>query len=511
MTTTFPGVSFSPDRVGSCENGAASGIENAQCAWARTQQILAGVEDDDYHEAAGSALLEFSKTAQDVMSRTASNYDVSRLSLGLAITLIASLFVLPATVQECTRQKLPGLFLTIMILTYTLMMFASSYVEEEQQFWYWICSGWILYLHIKSRSAKERTRSRVWTCYGPCSVLLLAICQRLVRRWNQTGQKFAAEPDIAHTFFGRHPEIFWMLLALTYLDAGFALVRNVRLQGIPWLGAMIALAPAALAFTFKLHFVASESPELLGGTFISRIVKEWPYSLSLVLHARLVFYALAIVTLVALFAGRRSKFVKGRLSSLACRFGPWMDMANQTPIAHGSIHEVLHIFLMTQSRATNVPMFLLFRVTASVLSALNLTGIEVTITTLIFQYMTFFAFGGSNAISSVDLASAYNGVGSYNVGLVGVLTFVSNWAGPIWWASQNHRLRATKRSFDASALLTFHVAISTASVMAACTALRTHLFIWTVFSPKYLYSMAWATANHVAVNLLAEILFSRSR
>lgn len=164
---------------------------------------------------------------------------------------------------------------------------------------------------------------------------------------------------------------------------------------------------------------------------------------------------------------------------------------------------------MTQSRATNVPVFLIFRVTAAILSSMNLTGMEVTITTLIFQNATFFALGGSNAISSVDLASAYNGVGSYSVMLVGLLTFAGNWAGPIWWASQNHRLRPRSAQYDAPALLTFHTVMSMASVMAACTVLRTHLFIWTVFSPKYLYSMAWATANHVGVNLLAEVLFTR--
>jgi ethanolaminephosphotransferase len=38
-------------------------------------------------------------------------------------------------------------------------------------------------------------------------------------------------------------------------------------------------------------------------------------------------------------------------------------------------------------------------------------------------------------------------------------------------------------------------------VMAACTVLRTHLFIWTVFSPKYLYSMAWSLGQHLVVNV----------
>ncbi|KAJ5375351.1 Alkaline phosphatase-like alpha/beta/alpha [Penicillium concentricum] len=493
LTTTFPGSTFSPDSITSCASGVSSGIEGAQCAWARVQQVLSSRDEaDDSYSTAGPALLHFLKIAQEVMSRTASNYDVSRLVLGLLITGVAGLLVLPATYKECTRHGSSGMFLMLMIITCGMMMFASSYVEEEQQFWYWICSGWIVYLHIKSQSsANPVSRKRFgslasWS--NKCMILVLAITQRLLRRWNQTGQKFAAEPDIARTFFVRHPEIFWGLYILTYVDAGRHLLKSIPISGILKLG---ALAPVVLAFTFKLHFVTSESPELLDGTFISQIVKEWPYSLSLVSHARLVFYGLALVVLLALFVRKRSRVAQG---------------------PHDTIHEALHIFLMTQSRATNVPLFLIFRIQAGILSSMNLTGIEVTITTLIFQYMTFFAFGGSNAISSVDLASGYNGIDSYSVVLVGILTFASNWAGPIWWASQSHRLRPTNPAEqNPSALLTFHVTMSLVSVMAACTALRTHLFIWTVFSPKYLYSMAWATANHVAVNLLGEVIFSRSR
>ena len=42
---------------------------------------------------------------------------------------------------------------------------------------------------------------------------------------------------------------------------------------------------------------------------------------------------------------------------------------------------------------------------------------------------------------------------------------------------------------------------SLVAVMAACTLLRTHLFIWTVFSPKYLYAMAWAVGWHLIVSV----------
>jgi ethanolaminephosphotransferase len=419
------------------------------------------------------------------MSSTASNYDVSRLSLGILTVAVAALLVLPATSVVCARSRHPGIFLTFLIIGYGLMMFASSYVEEEQQFWYWICSGWIVYLHIRPKSGRA---SSPWITQGAGLGLLL--CQRLLRRWNQTGQKFAAEPDIARTFFVQHPNLLWSLVILTYADSGVHLLWRVPRSVLTQLGAMVL---AVLAFGFKLNFISSDSPELLEGSFLSRAVKGYPTGLSLVLHARLVFLGLASLVLSALFIRDRPGSARARNKLL---------------------HEALSLFLMTQSRAANIPMFLVFRVQAILLSSLTLTALEVTITTLIAQYMTFFAFGGSNAISSIDLSNAYNGVGSYSMLLVGVLTFVGNWAGPIWWVSASHLFHpdeAPNAQQDHASLLTFHVAMSVFSVMAACTALRTHLFIWTVFSPKFLYTMAWATINHVAINLVGGAGLARLR
>jgi ethanolaminephosphotransferase len=51
------------------------------------------------------------------------------------------------------------------------------------------------------------------------------------------------------------------------------------------------------------------------------------------------------------------------------------------------------------------------------------------------------------------------------------------------------------------ALLTFWTGVMLTAVMAACTALRQHLFIWTVFSPKFLFAMAWGVAWQVGVTV----------
>lgn len=142
------------------------------------------------------------------------------------------------------------------------------------------------------------------------------------------------------------------------------------------------------------------------------------------------------------------------------------------------------------------------------ISFLDLSDVEISVTSLLMQYSTFFALGGSNSIASVDLSNAYNGVSSYNVVMVGILIFINNWAGPIWWVSATYCLLYSKQKARASQpreyfpLLTLFVTLSVAGVMIACNVLRAHLFIWTVFSPKWLYTAAWTLGQHLLVNLL---------
>ena len=163
---------------------------------------------------------------------------------------------------------------------------------------------------------------------------------------------------------------------------------------------------------------------------------------------------------------------------------------------------------MTESRVTNIPIFLLFEVQLQTLRWLDLSSSELTMTSILLQYASFFAFGGSNAISSIDLSNAYNGISGYNIVAVGILTFCSNWAGPIWWTSATVILLSEKRDQRPSiwlrhlSLVTGFVASSVLGVMLACTVLRAHLFIWTVFSPKYLYSIAWSLGQHLCINVL---------
>ena len=170
--------------------------------------------------------------------------------------------------------------------------------------------------------------------------------------------------------------------------------------------------------------------------------------------------------------------------------------------------DLLSIFLVTQTRVTNIPLILIFTLQISMIEGFNPSVDEISISLLILQHVAFFSYGESNAISSIDLSNAYNGVSGYNAAAVGVLTFVGNWAGPIWWSTKCNVLlvkstRGSWQSFQKHVcILTVFNSVSTLAIMVACTVFRSHLFIWTVFSPKYLFGMAWIIGHHIMVDIL---------
>ena len=82
------------------------------------------------------------------MSNAASNYNILRMGSGIVLCFAASIIALISIVRELGQSKLVVTSVIGLCLTYGCMMFASSYVEEEHQYWYWVTSGWITYIFI---------------------------------------------------------------------------------------------------------------------------------------------------------------------------------------------------------------------------------------------------------------------------------------------------------------------------------------------------------------------------
>ncbi|CAN9381830.1 unnamed protein product [Alternaria alternata] len=465
---------------------------------------------------------EFMHETQEMMSSTASNYNVARLLLGTGSAFLIcalSYFTLPAF-----RPATPaGLYYGFALVLYAILMFASSYVEEEHNFWYWATSGWFLCLFFNNMR-KEWYNNWI---FHP-AIMALAI-HRIIRRWNQTGQKYAGADDIVNSgiFHGNASVFLWILISATYMDITIRLARHVARSIATFdteqkhrsveiestdqnrmFGTIAVLPLCGTALIFKLAFTVKDAPELTYG--LSAGLVEKVETLELVGLARMVFGGLLLSGTWVAFAEwtrsqRRKKRGKQGNGQLAVAF-----------------FDLMTLFLLTQTKAQNIPLYFLFRLQYFFLTLLDLTPTAVTTTTLLLTQTSFFALGNSNSISSIDLSNSYNGISGYNVLAVGLLVFLSNWAGPVYWSLAGILLLGshgrTERYIDTSelhvadwvarerewlnelarkeekgreirkekkewvghvALLTFWTGAMLGAVMLACTVLRQHLFIWT--------------------------------
>jgi len=83
------------------------------------------------------------------MSSTASNYSIQRLHIGIAVATAAWVIIFTNAIPAAQRANGTGIWLGFVVMMYGVMMFASSYVEEEHHFWYWVTSGWLGWLSLK--------------------------------------------------------------------------------------------------------------------------------------------------------------------------------------------------------------------------------------------------------------------------------------------------------------------------------------------------------------------------
>ncbi|KAL7771790.1 hypothetical protein CFE70_001740 [Pyrenophora teres f. teres 0-1] len=442
-----------------CSEASGSRLTDGQslaCLW---QGVVTAMRDDgDLH----NYIYKFMHLAQETMSSTASNYDLARLFIGTGLAFLIcalSFFTLPSF-----RPVTPaGVYYSLALALYSVLMFASSYVEEEHNFWYWATSAWLLCLFF-SNIRKEWCNNWI---FHP-AIMVLAI-HRVIRRWNQTGQKYAGADDIVNSgvFHGSYSIILWVLIGATYMDITIRLARhvarsiatfdtekkprNVELESTDqnrMFGTIAVLPLCGTAFIFKLAFTLKDAPELTSGVSTALISR-----------------------------------VDGL--DLVGLSGP--DLLGERDAEPKA----------TVTKAQNIPLYFLFRLQYFFLTLLDLTPTAVTLTTLLLTQTSFFALGNSNAISSIDLSNSYNGISGYNVVAVGTLVFLSNWAGPVYWSLVGILLLGdhgrTQRFVDTSEL---HVADWVAKEREWLNEMarkeeKGREIRKTGKDPKFLFAMAW--------------------
>ena len=487
---TFPAAFEQP-----CSSRSQDSIGELACFWFRIQEEHASGKRDDH---ASKTLLIFLREAQRTLSSAASNYDTTRLLVGIALSALAA-GLSSISVHYMAHFNLFSVAAFDLIkIPYGITMFASSYVEEEHQFWYWAFSGYLSFLYAKYSRIPSDSEKRLSSAV---SIMLTTLLFGVVRKWNQTGQKYAGDSDVLGEAIKPNAFFLWTLNIIAYS----VFSRNLSERATQWIQAkqmgVLPVLVAMSALIFKVAFTAADAPELVERVAFLRPLVSFTGKYPLVNLARVCFMGLAQLMGCAIYYD-----------------APWRSRSNLQQFLK-SFQDVFTLFLLTQSRTVNIPLFLIFYIQVRLLESINLSVPDISTTSLLCQFASFFALGGTNAISSVDLSNAYNGVSGYNIMAVGILTFTSNWAGPMWWSLATCRLlvgsqlskTVSSAAIDHFINLTTFMAYSTALVMAACYFLREHLFIWTVFSPKYLFTLAWVFGQHLFVNGLCTAVLSQAK
>ncbi|SCU87006.1 LADA_0E01442g1_1 [Lachancea dasiensis] len=439
---------------------------------------------DNYYQLTGSTdkrneayenifpVIEEMRSIQNDLAKVATDYNYYLLGVGLLVLVAVTSVVLIECVKHSTSYfELLPTFATTFLLS--LSTFGSSFVEEEHQLWWW---GSIA---LAASSYIKVPREIL------CHVLILSGL-RLIRGWNNSGQKYVYEYTMSELLKCHH-QWLWVLNTITIFST------QLSGQSEHLVTQMTALFVSSLSLVYKAAWSITNGEPVpfwlqkicfqtlgSGGDDPVEQIKQ-----NLVPTARLLFFAVFVLILI--------EIARQRISSRGdSRF-------------FARIHSLTTAIMILQTSSTNIPQYLIFGFIAAAIETLwsKYYGTSIFLLMnvgLVLQHLTFFQFGSTNSIATVDLTNAYNGVSeNYNIHIVGLLMCLANFAPSIYWSLACLRaLYAKKRAsskwetFGRSRLpaLLFYC-IFGCFLLASCVIQRYHLFIWSVFSPKLCYYVSW--------------------
>lgn len=470
---------------------------------------------------------------QSTLQSAATDYKYAEIKNGLILMTVGAFFSLALLVSYCHSNLTEITTHYLVIGLYSVHFHASSLVEEEHQIW-WLINITLLLLYCYTRRLKN---------ISTCALILLGL--RSLRAWNNSGQKHNTALTFGDVLLS-NTTLLWSLVTITYSVLAIKIFSQGNLidcltltkldnmtekvKDFGTLASFIMIfVTCSISLLFKLCQWVTDGhvPPPFGVMLLKWLCESYgiDYESTDKHNLQEINTHLTRITGWLILGLLIVRLILGKIRGL--KSNTWTDVTN-----------ILTIGLLHQTRVEVIPIFLVFFLMKYVFASqikkeedqkidLQKRVYLVTITSICAQQLSFFSMGGTNLLATVDLSNAYNGIKSYNVIIVGLLTFISNFSGPIFWVMSSYQLIFDAEStryerasqplvreftlkkqvllFKAIVSLLFY-SVSALSLAGSCFNLRFHLFIWSVFSPKLLFFGVWTLFINVIVELLMTML-----
>ncbi|CAI5441856.1 unnamed protein product [Caenorhabditis angaria] len=362
----------------------------------------------------------------------------------LQLAIFGSVIILAAIISKLNWEYESLLDVSVFILN--IGCFASSFIEEEHEIWYYVTSSLIVVHFLKNFRSVEIDKQK--TIFG--SILLLLLLQRFCINWTSgMRRRWAMDQSLLP------PPMFNEMIANFNIPDANTFFRN---------SPFISLAVSTIIWLFVCVSLES-SPKLSGFMILFPLFSH----------------------LLRLFG--YVNFDSGYL--LACRILliPFYLLTGKHTIC---VLCLVLIVIPTNQLLLFISIFLMGRLAADVKLEKTATGSMIM--------STFYFSGNSNSFATIMLQSGYVGLLDYYPILVGIQLFLYTYAGPIIFVIGFY----SSRRKIIPQLLSYFLTVRIINLFFSILCLyifQNHLFVWSVYSPKVMYDL-----SHCIVVVIAGIL-----
>ncbi|XP_068089997.1 GPI ethanolamine phosphate transferase 2 isoform X2 [Hyperolius riggenbachi] len=465
--------------------------------------------------------LEALQKLSSSLSKQMAEYDIYSMTVGATVTL-------EKTKSSMQTWSELDILLLVGTVGHVISMGSSSFIEEEHQTWYFLVSTLCLALSqemcrkyflvkkgnlpgtadfdeaeeeeayindIYDAHKKELREEKlpIITLFIKNNEKLIAlsspgfilVCCRLLRPLNQTGVQWSHRPDFGHWLTSSEHKV-----ELSFLVAVCLIMIFILIQGKCSLVSKVALMFGLLGvYCYRAALGHVLYPWQQSTNEITKGITE----------ARFVY----IFILGILITG-----IKDLLKSHVIYTDSKAKVVGLWEVYSGLI--LLTALLFRPHNLVVLVFCLLIQLilTMFVWKILQFDAAQITIMHYWFGQAFFFFQGNSNTISTVDISAGFVGLDDYVEYPAIFLTAFVTYSGPLLWTIHLlcYLCAEANRSSPSVAHGCYCYAIIRSLPVTAyiilVTALRYHLFIWSVFSPKLLYEVI-----HLSISAVVCLIF----